>query len=89
MHFVIILPMTTKKAERGYVASAFTLDPATSNKLSESLYKVLDEYTYAKNKGDAEAALVLKYLQKTKSAVRFTERTWTRCAHTSLTHKGG
>jgi hypothetical protein len=50
-----ILPATTERAEKDYISAAFTLDPATSNKISTSFYKVYDELTYKKDSLKATA----------------------------------
>ena len=64
-----ILPMTTKKAEKGFFSGNFTIDPVTSNKLSSQFYKLYDESTYAKTAGDAIASYQVKYLNKVKGAI--------------------
>lgn len=58
----IILPLTTKKAERGILASNFTIDPTLSNRYSNDFYDALDEATYAKNAGDINSTYIAKYL---------------------------
>lgn len=65
----ILLPATTKKAEKGMFSGNFTIDPITSNKLSTKFYKIYDETNYAKNAGDETAALKLRYLNKVKASV--------------------
>ena len=64
-----ILPATTAKAENDFLSGNFTIDPATSNKLSAQFYKIYDEAQYAKTSGDDTAAYQVRYLNKVKSAV--------------------
>ena len=64
-----ILPATTAKAEKDFLSGNFTIDPATSNKLSAQFYKIYDEAQYAKTSGDDTAAYQVRYLNKVKSAV--------------------
>lgn len=64
-----ILPATTKKAEKDFISGNFTLDPASSNKLSEQFYKIYDNSQYAKTAGNETAAYQVKYLNKIKSAI--------------------
>lgn len=65
----IFLPMTTKKAERNPLASNFTVDPITNNKLSTKFYKLYDETTYASSAGDSTAALKLRHFNKVKQGI--------------------
>lgn len=64
-----ILPATTAKAEKDFISGNFTLDPATSNKLSTQFYELYDETQYAKTSGDDTAIYQVKYLNKVKSAI--------------------
>ena len=64
-----ILPATTAKAEKGFLSGNFTLDPATSNKLSTEFYEMYDQAQYAKTAGDDTAAYQVRYLNKVKSAI--------------------
>ena len=65
----ILLPATTAKAEKGYLASNFLLDPATNNKLSNEFYELYDEAQYSKNEGNVTALYQLKHLNDVKSSV--------------------
>lgn len=65
----VFLPMTTKKAERTPLASNFTVDPITNNKLSTKFYKIYDETTYASSAGDSTAALKLRHFNKVKQGI--------------------
>lgn len=64
-----ILPATTAKAEKDFLSGNFTLDPATSNKLSTEFYEMYDQSQYAKTAGDDTAAYQVRYLNKVKSAI--------------------
>ena len=65
----IILPLTSKKAEKDFFTGNFTIDPATSNKLSSDFYKLYDETNHAKSAGDSTAKYQLKYLNKVKKSI--------------------
>jgi hypothetical protein len=64
----IFLPMTSPKAEKDFFTGNFTIDPATSNKLTSDFYKLYDEANYAKSAGDNIAKYQVKYLNKVKKA---------------------
>ena len=64
-----ILPATTKKSEKDFLSGNFTIDPATSNKLSTKFYELYDETQYAKTAGDDTAIYQVKYLNRVKSAI--------------------
>ena len=64
-----ILPMTTNKAEKDFLSGNFTLDPATSNKLSTEFYEMYDEAQFAKSAGDDTAIYQVKYLNQVKKAI--------------------
>ncbi len=64
-----ILPATTAKAEKDFIRGNFTLDPATSNKLSTEFYEMYDKAQYAKTAGDETAAYQVRYLNKVKDAI--------------------
>lgn len=64
-----ILPATTAKAEKDFLSGNFTLDPATSNRLSADFYEMYDQAQYAKTAGDDTAAYQVRYLNKVKSAI--------------------
>ena len=64
-----VLPMTTNKAEKDFLSGNFTIDPATSNKLSTKFYKVYDKAQYAKTAGDDTAKYQVRYLNKVKKAI--------------------
>lgn len=63
-----LLPATTQKAEKDFFSGNFTLDPVTSNKISNQFYKIYDEVQYSKTDGDVKAQYQVKYLNKVKSA---------------------
>ena len=63
-----LLPATSKKAEKDFFSGNFTIDAATSNKISTNFYKLYDEARYSKNDGDVKAQYQLKYLNKVKAA---------------------
>lgn len=65
----IVLPMTTKKAERGVFLSNFTVDPALNNRWSNDFYTALDEANYAKTAGDLNSAYVVRYLNSVAGEV--------------------
>ena len=63
-----LLPATSKKAEKDFFSGNFTIDAATSNKISTNFYKLYDEARYSKTDGDVKAQYQLKYLNKVKAA---------------------
>lgn len=65
----LVLPATTKKAEKGFWSGNFVTDSATSNRLSSDFYKFYDEVKYAKSAGDDTAIYQLKHLNKVRDAV--------------------
>lgn len=64
-----LLPATSKKAEKDFFSGNFTIDAATSNKLSTNFYKIYDEAQYSKTDGSVKSQYQVKYLNKVKSAV--------------------
>ena len=66
-----ILPATSKKAEKDFLSGNFTIDPVTSNKLSDQFYDMYYEAQYAKNadENDKVAEYQVKHLNRVKSAV--------------------
>ena len=64
-----LLPATTKKAEKDFFSGNFTIDPVTSNKLSNKFYEIYDEAQYTRTDGDIKAQYQVKYLNRAKSAV--------------------
>lgn len=58
----VVLPLTTKRAERNPVAANFTIDPVLSNRWADDFYTALDEANYAKSAGDVTAAYKVRYL---------------------------
>ena len=64
-----VLPMTSKKAHKDFFSGNFTIDAATSNKLSSSFYKIYDKAQYAKTTGDDTAIYQVKYLNQVKDAI--------------------
>lgn len=65
----IVLPLLTPQAERDMFSKAFTVDSITSNELSGKFYDKADELMYAKNSGDAVAAVVSRYWNSVSSDV--------------------
>ena len=65
----IVLPLLTPQAERDMFSKAFTVDSISSNELSGKFYEKSDELTYAKNGGDAVAAVVSRYWNSISSDV--------------------
>lgn len=65
----IVLPMLTPQAERNPFAAAFTVDTVMSNELSSKFYEKSDKLMYAKNGGDAVAAVVSRYWNRVGSEV--------------------
>ena len=67
-----VLPATTPKAEvkeLSWFTGNFTIDPATSNKLSADFYEIYEKAQYAKTAGDDTAIYQVRYLNKVKDAV--------------------
>ena len=64
-----LLPATTKKAEKDFFSGNFTIDPVTSNKLSNKFYEIYDEAQYTRTDGDIKAQYQVKYLNRAKSAI--------------------
>jgi hypothetical protein len=60
----LILPATTNKAEKDMLSSRFMVDPVYNNDISTKYYNYKDELTYAKNSGDVNAKLMLKYMNE-------------------------
>ena len=60
----ILLPMTTAKAEKDMISSAFVIDSTLQNNISTEFYDTLDSITYAKNAGDPISAILLRYMNK-------------------------
>ena len=58
----IILPATTNKAEKDPLTSRFVVDPLYNNNVSTKHYDYKEELTWAKNGGDTNAKLMLKYM---------------------------
>lgn len=65
----ILLPLTTKKAERGVVQQNFTIDPILSNKYSNNFSKTLEQANYKKADGDMVATAKVRFLNKINSQV--------------------
>ena len=66
-----VLPATTKKAEKDFISGNFTIDPVTSNKLSDSFYDMYYEAQYAKsdNPNNKVAEYQVKHLNRVKKAI--------------------
>ena len=64
-----LIPLTTQKAENSLVKGNFTIDPVTSNSLSNDFYKLYEKAQYLKTDGDVTAKYQVKYLNSVKSAV--------------------
>lgn len=71
----VLLPLTTKKAERDFISGNMTIDPALSNKLSGQFYDMYDAATQAKNSKEVSdeerelAAVRVKYLNQFKTTI--------------------
>ncbi len=65
----VILPLTTLSAERGIVASKFTIDGTSQNKLSSEFYKIYEQAQYARTAGDENAVYRVLYLNRVKSEI--------------------
>ena len=59
-----ILPKTTNKAEKGMLSSRFVVDPLYNSDVSTKYYDYKEELTFAKNSGDTNAKLMLKYMNE-------------------------
>jgi hypothetical protein len=59
-----ILPKTTNKAEKGMISSRFVVDPMYNNDIATKYYDYKEELTYAKNSGDINAKMMLKYINQ-------------------------
>jgi hypothetical protein len=66
-----LLPATTKKAEKDFLSGNLTIDPVTSNKLSDSFYDIYYEAQYAKSadENNKTAEYQVKHLNRVKSAI--------------------
>ena len=60
----IILPRTTNKAEKDMFSARFIVDPLYNNDVSTKYYDMKEELTWAKNSGDVNAKLMLKYINQ-------------------------
>lgn len=60
----VILPLTTNKAEKNMVSARFVVDPLYNSDVSTRYYDYKEELTYAKNSGDINAKLMLKYMNE-------------------------
>ncbi len=65
----VLLPLTSKKAERDPISNRFVLDPVVQNGIATEFYDELDELKFAKNAGEAEAVLSYRYLNSVSSTV--------------------
>lgn len=65
----VILPLTTNKAEKGMISSRFVVDPLYNNDVSTKYYDMKEELTWAKNSGDTNAKLMLKYMNEAQDAL--------------------
>jgi hypothetical protein len=67
----IILPATSKKAEKDFLSGNFVIDPVTSNNLSDKFYDIYYEAQYAKSsdENNKTAEYQVKHLNRVKSAV--------------------
>ena len=64
-----VLPATTKKAEKDFLSGNFTLDPVSSNNLSDKFYDLYYEAQYSKNDGSKVGEYQVKHLNRVKSAI--------------------
>ena len=65
----VVLPATTKKAERGLIKSNFIIDSTLSTRYQNEFYTALDEAYFAKNKGDINANYIVRYLNSISTEV--------------------
>lgn len=65
----VILPLTNNKAEKDPVSARFVVDPVYNNDISTKYYDYKEELTYAKNSGDTNAKLMLKYINEVQDAL--------------------
>ena len=65
----LVLPRTTKKAERSIFASQFIIDSTLSTRYQNEFYTALDEAYFAKNKGDVTANYIVRYLNSVSTEV--------------------
>lgn len=65
----VILPLTTNKAENGMLSARFVVDPLYNNDISTKYYDYKEELTFAKNSGDTNAKLMLKYMNEVQDAL--------------------
>ncbi len=66
----VVLDATTQKAKGNFLATNFTVDSVTSNKLSTEFYDMYNDAQYRKNEDDDTAIYQLKYLNKIKKEIR-------------------
>lgn len=64
-----ILPKTTNKAEKGMLSARFVVDPLYNSDVSTKYYDYKEELTFAKNSGDTNAKLMLKYMNEVQDAL--------------------
>ncbi len=65
----VLLPATSKRAERDPFSANFTIDPVLSNELSTQFYEIYDEVVYRDNEGSETAYYKKKFLGEYKSAI--------------------
>lgn len=67
----VVLPLLTPAAERDMFSAAFTIDSASSNRLSSDFYRTKDELTYTKNGPESTGAdqVVYRWFNKQSSGV--------------------
>ena len=63
----VLLPVTTRAADKNVLEASFVLDSTTQNGISREFYDELDNARWAADGGDLLAAGKLKYLNKVKS----------------------
>lgn len=64
-----LLPATTSKAEKDFFSGNFTIDPATSNKLSTQFNDIYQEAQYSKSDNSITAQYQVRYLNRVKDSV--------------------
>ncbi len=65
----VFLPMTTLQAENNPLTGNLLTNSTTNSKWSTEFYSAIEEYTYQKNEGSAQAQAALRYLNSVKKTV--------------------
>ena len=65
----IVLPFTTNKAEKDPASARFIVDPVYNSDVANQYYDLKQELTFAKNSGDSNAKMMLKYINEAQGVV--------------------